>query len=196
MEAITSPLTSQLDCIPSITLDTWKDHPASPSNTYTHTHIHKHTFNLNWCRTPCCSNLMEPSARSQTGSSCSHGLIPTVEPRHRERQTIWPPSHSHSSGSQQGRQLGVGVCAYVCVRQSEREGREGGGRKRSLGAGILQSMNKKRQVILLKAGVCSNMENVKCRHRGSICHQIVCSMNVKGFAFNKWDIFSYCILCI
>lgn len=37
--------------------------------------------------------------------------------------------------------------------------------------------------------MCSNLENVTSERRGSICSQMVCSMNFKGFSFNKWDIF-------
>ena len=140
--------------------------PLVERNTLSHTHI---TFKVIQRQTPCCSALMEPSARSQTGSSCSHGLIPAAEPWHRERQTIWPPSHRHSSGSQQG--LVCGVCVCVCDRKRERQ------------------VTWWRCQWKIKDFVCSNVENIRHMHRGSICSQIVCSMNFKGVAFNKWDIF-------
>ena len=115
-------LTAQLGCAQHHPLLLERSAYLSESaNTHTLSHTHTHTFNLIQRQTPCCSNLMEPSARSQTGSSCSHGLIPAAEPWHGERQTIWPPSHSHSSGSQQGRQLGVGVCMNAWQRERGRE---------------------------------------------------------------------------
>lgn len=66
---------------------------------------------------------------------------------------------------------------YECVTEREKE--------RSLGVGAFHSVKKKRQVIFLRVGARSKMANVRYMHSGSICSQIICSMNVEG----KRDIF-------